>query len=63
MPSAFDLIGRNPALQEHWIRRLFAFLLDLVVVIVIGLLFAILWSIFAWVWWLSALFGGLLWFV
>ena len=63
MHSAFDLIARNPALQEHWIRRLFALLIDALVLFVIGLLFAILWSIFAWVWWLSALFGGLLWFV
>src|SRR6266540_3901518 len=38
MPSAFDLIGRNPALQEHWIRRLFAFLIDAVVVFLIDLL-------------------------
>src|SRR6266566_2824101 len=55
MPSAFDLIGRNPALQEHWIRRLFAFLIDSVVVFVIGLFFA-------WAWWLSSFFFGLVWF-
>ncbi len=63
MPSAFDLIGRNPALQEHWIRRLFAFLLDLVVVIVIGLFFAIPLKIFAWPWWLWLFPFGLVWFV
>src|SRR5256885_10346454 len=39
MPSAFDLIGHNPALQEHWIRRFIAFLFDAVVVIVVGLFF------------------------
>ena len=63
MPSAFDLIGRNPALQEHWIRRLFAFLIDSVVVFVIGLFFAIPLSIFAWAWWLSGFFFGIVWFV
>src|SRR6266498_5053538 len=63
MPSAFDLIGHNPALQEHWIRRLFAFLIDAVVVFVIGLFFAIPLKIFAWPWWLSGFFFGLLWFV
>src|SRR5947199_39161 len=32
MPSAFDLIGHNPALQEHWIRRFIAFVIDAVIV-------------------------------
>src|SRR6266508_3899649 len=63
MPSAFDLIGHNPALQEHWIRRLFAFLIDAVVVFVIGLFFAIPLPIFGWPWWLSGFFFGLVWFV
>src|SRR6266540_2020408 len=62
MPSAFQL-GRNPALQEHWIRRFFASLLDAVVVFVIFLFFAIPLSIFRWAWWLSPFFFGLVWFV
>src|SRR2546426_2367783 len=41
MPSAIDLIGHNPALQEHWIRRFFAALIDAIVVAVIYLLFAL----------------------
>src|SRR5438128_3498646 len=63
MPSAFELIGRNPALQEHWIRRLFAFLIDAVVVFVIGLFFAIPLKIFAWPWWQWLFVFGLVWFV
>src|SRR6266571_832163 len=63
MPSAIDLIGHNPALQEHWLRRLFAFLIDLIVVIVIFLFFAIPLTLFGYVWWLVPLFAGVLLFV
>src|SRR5712691_804001 len=38
MPSAIDLIGHNPALQEHWIRRFIAFVLD-----AIGLYWGLIW--------------------
>ncbi|HEX9339585.1 MAG TPA: RDD family protein [Thermoplasmata archaeon] len=62
MPSAFGLSG-NPALQDHWIRRLFAFLIDAVVVFVIGLFLGIPLSVFGWVWWLPPLFFGIIWFV
>ncbi len=70
MPTAVDLIGHNPALQEHWLRRLLAMVID---VILVGLVtfflnfpFAIfatgifLWPfLFGIVWWLySALFEG-----
>src|SRR5439155_24387064 len=58
MPSAFDLIGHNPALQEHWIRRFIAFLFDAVVVIVVGLFFAIPLSFLTWAWWFILLFWG-----
>lgn len=63
MPSAFQLIGRNPALQEHWIRRLLAFIIDGIIVILIFLVFAIPMAFLGWAWWLSFSFGGLLWFV
>src|SRR5438132_7447089 len=63
MPSAFDLIGHNPALQEHWIRRFIAFLFDAVVVIVVGLFFAIPLSFLTWAWWFFLLFWGTIWFV
>src|SRR5439155_1156762 len=52
MPSAIDLIGRNPALQEHWIRRFFAGLIDGIVVAVVYLLFV-----------LPLAFLGLAWYV
>lgn len=62
LPSALDLIGRNPALQEHWIRRFLAALIDGVIVAVIGLFFAIPLLVFNWSWWLSPFFFGLIWF-
>src|SRR2546426_1055084 len=39
MPSAIDLIGHNPALQEHWIRRFLAFVIDAIIVFAIGFVF------------------------
>jgi len=63
MPSAFQLIGRNPALQEHWIRRLLAFIIDGIIVILIFLAVAIPMTFLGWAWWLSLSFGGLLWFM
>jgi uncharacterized RDD family membrane protein YckC len=35
MPTGFDLIGKNPALQEHWIKRLIALVVDAVIVSVV----------------------------
>ena len=63
MPSAFDLIGHNPALQEHWIRRFIAFVFDAVVVIVVGLFFAIPLGFLGWALWFILLFWGTIWFV
>ena len=63
MPSAFDLIGHNPALQEHWIRRFIAFVIDAVIVAVVGLFFAIPLSFLGWAWWFSGIFWGGIWFI
>jgi len=63
MPSAIDLIGHNPALQEHWIRRFFAFLVDAVIVAVVGLFLAIPLSFLGWPWWVSTFFWGIIWFL
>src|SRR5437660_11329023 len=63
MPSAFDLIGHNPALQEHWIRRFIAFVIDAVIVAVVGLFFAIPLSFLGWAWWSSGIFWGGIWFI
>lgn len=35
MPTGFDLIGKNPALQEHWIKRFVAIIIDALIVLVI----------------------------
>src|SRR5437867_9944095 len=63
MPSAFDLIGHNPALQEHLIRRFIAFVIDAVIVAVVGLFFAIPLSFLGWAWWFSGIFWGGIWFI
>src|SRR6266567_2590217 len=63
MPSAIDLIGHNPALQEHWIRRFVAFLVDAIIVFLIGLVFAIPFSFLVWAWYLIGVYWGLIWFV
>src|SRR5437879_12779407 len=62
MPSAIDLIGHNPALQEHWIRRFLAFVIDAIIVFAIGLPFAISFSFLVWAWYLIGLYWGLIWF-
>ena len=62
MPSALALIGRNPALQEHWIRRLFAFVIDVIIAALIFLVFAIPLA-FLGAGWFSFTFGGLVWFL
>lgn len=61
MTSAMDLIGHNPALQEHWLRRLIAIVVDGIVVFVVLFLFNALFVVFAWplIWW--SLFYGLIW--
>lgn len=62
MPSAFGLIG-NPALQEHWFRRFFAFVVDAIVVALIYLVLAIPANLLVWGFWLSSVSAGLVWFV
>src|SRR3989337_2528585 len=37
MPSAIDLIGHNQALQEHWIRRVLAIVIDAIIVSIVYL--------------------------
>jgi len=48
MTSAFDLIGRSPALQEHWFRRVVALVVDAVIIFVIGYFVDVQFGIFAW---------------
>lgn len=63
MPTAFDMIGHNPALQEHWIRRLFAFLIDVIIISVVTLFFSIPFALFIAPWWIPSFVFGLLWFI
>src|SRR3989475_1816924 len=63
MPSAIDLIGRNPALQEHWIRRFFAGLIDGIVVAVVYLLFVLPLAFLGLAWYVAPLLYGAVWVV
>lgn len=62
MPSAVSLIGHNPALQEHWFRRLLAFVIDAIVVLILFLFLAIPMGFLRWSLWLTVTFAGLIWF-
>src|SRR5436309_14831589 len=61
MPSAIDLIGHNPALQEHWIRPFFAALIDAIVVAVIYLLFALPLGFVSLAWYVAPFLYGIVW--
>lgn len=63
MPSALDLIGRNPALQEHWIRRFFAFVIDAIIIAVITFFLSLPFALLAAVWWVPTFAGGVVWFL
>jgi len=41
MPTALDLIGSNSALQDHWFRRIFAFIIDAILVGIVWFVIAI----------------------
>lgn len=62
MPSAVSMIARNPALQEHWFRRFFAFVIDALVVALIALFLGIPLGFLRWSLWLILTFVGLVWF-
>src|SRR3989475_1903451 len=61
MPSAIDLIGHNPALQDHWFRRLGAALIDGIVVAVIFLLFALPLAFLGLAWYVVPFLYGVIW--
>lgn len=60
MPTAFDLVGHNQALQEHWIRRVIAFIIDAFLVILVFLFFNAVLVILAWQFLAWTLFYGVL---
>ncbi len=54
MVTGFDIIGSNKALQEHWIKRLIASIVDFIIVLIpLWIVHSILfWAVFAgWGWW------------
>ena len=55
MPTAIEMIGHNAALQEHWIRRVIAVIVDSLIVFVGVLFLSAFFLIFAWPWWLMTL--------
>ncbi|HYM39220.1 MAG TPA: RDD family protein [Thermoplasmata archaeon] len=63
MPTAFDLIGHNAALQEHWIRRLIAAIIDGILLSIILFIFNFAFAVFLWGIFLWPLFGGVLWWL
>jgi len=65
MVTAFNLLGSNKALQEHWIKRLVAIIIDGIIVfiplmIIVNLIF---WTAFYWLGWFWWAFDGLFFFL
>ncbi len=63
MPTAFDLIGHNAALQEHWIRRLIALVIDGILLAIVLFIFNFALTIFLWNFFLWNLLGGVIWWL
>jgi uncharacterized RDD family membrane protein YckC len=74
MPSALDLIGSNKALQDHWVKRIVAIIIDAIIVLIpLYIIFNVilwaafwntgLWWFFGWAGWLIQSFVFLLYFV
>jgi uncharacterized RDD family membrane protein YckC len=59
MVTGFDIIGSDKNLQEHWIRRAVAYIIDIIVLAVI--LWVIFWILLGWPRWLEVgLLSGLI---
>ena len=63
MPTAFELIGHNAALQEHWIRRLIAAVIDGILLAIVVFIFNFAFSIFLWGFFVWPFVGGVLWWL
>ncbi len=57
------MIGHNAALQEHWIRRFIAVVIDGIIVLVVAFILGLFISVFAWAWPLYTLLSGIIWWV
>ena len=64
MPTGIDLIGRNAALQEHWIKRFIAIIIDAIILAVITIVLNALFigGLFALGLWWTFIYG-LIWVV
>lgn len=63
MPTAFELIGHNAALQEHWIRRLIALVIDGILLAIVLFIFNFAFAVFLWGFFLWPLFVGAVWWI
>lgn len=63
MPTAFELIGHNAALQEHWARRFVALIIDAIIISVIVFILNLIFFVFAWAWPLWNLLWGVVWWI
>ncbi len=57
------MIGHNAALQEHWIRRFIAFVIDIIIILIVALILSLFVGVFGWPWYLSGFVTGLLWWL
>jgi len=62
MPTALEIIGHNAALQEHWLRRFFAILIDAIVIVVFALVLNALVPFLAWPFLASSVVWGIVFF-
>ncbi len=62
MPTAIDLIGHNAALQEHWIRRFIAVVIDAIIIAVVVFIINIALYLFG-VWYIWTFLSGTLWWL
>ncbi|HEY7588477.1 MAG TPA: RDD family protein [Thermoplasmata archaeon] len=63
MPTAFDLIGHNAALQEHWIRRVIALIIDGVLLTALAFFLSFAWLFVFQQWWIFSFVIGVLWWI
>jgi len=62
MVSGFDIIGHNKPLQEHWLKRIVAAIIDWIIISIPFWLFNFLHSPAYWIW-TSTIGAGLIWMV
>ncbi|MCK5290707.1 MAG: RDD family protein [Thermoplasmata archaeon] len=63
MTTGFDIIGNNKALQDHWLRRIVALIIDGIIIGVIAFLVSIVFWILSPIGFIGWFFSGLLMFL